>query len=325
MNITKFFNATLIVLLSLIVLNCKKDSNTTLSDRDKVLQDYKNIYLATNTYTTGWTGNTANCVAGIVSDDFQNKTLQRLNYFRNLVGLPSISGFSSLKNSKCQQGALMCNANGTLNHSPPTTWSCYTTEGFEATSHSNLAGGAVGPSAITLFINDYGSGNTACGHRRWLLYPRMKIMGHGSTNGYDCIMTLSETSSDYTSTYPANMPEFISWPPKNYVPAPLVFGRWSFSIPSADFTSTTITMTDAGNSNVSLNIVSFNAYGYGDITIVWEPIGINNASTKDVTYDVKVNNVKVSGISKNYEYKVIIVPVNGLKKGDGEGANYKIL
>ena len=293
-------------------------------EKVKVLNDYKNIYLSGNTYTINWTGNTANCLAGSVSNDIQNQTFQRINYFRNLVGLPSITNFSSDKNAKCQLGALMLNANNTLNHTPPPTWSCFTSDGYEATSHSNIAMGMVGPSAITGYMNDFGSSNTACGHRRWILYPRMKIMGHGNTNSYDCLMTLSEVSGDYTATYPANMPEFISWPPKNYVPSALVFARWSFSIPSADFTNTAITMTDALNANVSLNIVSSTANGFGDNTIIWEPAGINLSSSSDVTYNVKVNNVLVGGKTMNYSYSVVIIQTNGLKKAEVSENNSKI-
>lgn len=317
----------LFAFFAVTLITCKKDNSTeetVLSARDQVLQDYKNIYLASNSYTSAWSGNTASCTPGTVSDDFQNKTIQRINYFRNIVGLPSIEGFNAAKNTKCQQGALMCQTNKELNHKPPSTWTCYTADGYQATSHSNLAMGATGPGAVTLYINDFGSGNAACGHRRWILYPRMKIMGHGSTSGYDCLMTLSETGSDYSS-YPANMPEFISWPPKNYVPAPLVFGRWSFSIPSANFNSTTVTMTDGANNNIPLTIVSYKDNGYGDNTIIWEPTGIITNSKTDVTYNVKVNNVIVSSIAKNYEYNVIIVKPATKKKAEESQANFEVL
>ena len=215
----------------------------------------------------------------------------------------------------------MCDANSALNHYPPNTWNCFTSDGYAATSHSNLAEGAVGPDAITLFINDFGSNNTSCGHRRWILYPMMKNMGHGCTDSYDCLWVIG----DNYSSYPANMPAFICWPPQNYVPATLVFDRWSFSVPNADFTNTTITMTDASNNNISLNIVSNNANGYGDNTIVWEPNGIITTSSNDVTYNVKVNNVKTGGKLMNYSYSVIIIQPVGLKKAVDLENKYKIL
>lgn len=268
--------------------------------RKKVLDDYKNIYLQSAVTNVGWTGNATNCDAGTIPDEVQNKVLSRINYFRKLVGLAGDITFDAAKNAKCQQGALMTTANGQLNHYPPSTWKCYTTEGKDACGNSNLYLGVTGSNAITGYIEDPGTSNNACGHRRWIIYSKAKIMGHGSTSNSDVLWVLGGSQT------PAQLPEFIAYPPKNYVPAPLVFSKWSFAIPAADFTNATVSMRDSTGNNINLSVVSKSDNGYGDNTIVWTPTGIITNSAADIKYDVKIKDVKVGGVLKEYTYKVII-------------------
>jgi hypothetical protein len=298
-------------------------SFTTAKDpaRQKVLMDFNNIYIPTQTFTVGWTGSTSSCNPGTVSPEVQNKTIQTINYFRTLVGLPGDIILDNDESIKAQVGALMCTANNELNHKPPNTWLCFTTDGYDATSHSNLAWNAVGPAAIRLYINDFGTGNEMIGHRRWVLFSKLAVVGHGCTNNYDDLYVIGKAKP----SLPPNMPEFVSYPPKGYIPAPLVFGRWSFSIPSADFTNATVTMTDQNSGNVTLTVISKTANGYGDNTIVWEPVGINTSSSTDVTYNVKVNSVKVGSDTKNYEYNVIIVKPGTKSNGEEDYSNSKVL
>jgi len=64
----------------------------------------------------------------------------------------------------------MMDANNSLNHNPPTSWTCYSAGGAEAASHSNLSLGYNTTSAVTGQMNDDGSNNYFCGHRRWILF-----------------------------------------------------------------------------------------------------------------------------------------------------------
>jgi hypothetical protein len=47
--------------------------------------------------------------------------------------------------------------------------------------------------------------------------------------------------------------------------------------------------------------------GYGDQTLVWEPLGVLKTDTKDVKYSVIIDNVMVNGLKKKYEYEVNIL------------------
>jgi hypothetical protein len=236
-----------------------------------------------------------------VSTVAREKVLQRINYFRRTAGLPDNITLDLVKNSKCQAAALMMSANGSLSHYPPTSWECYTAAGAEAAGKSNIALGYHSTSAIAAYMNDFGTNNDAVGHRRWILYSRAKVMGDGSTGNAHALWVIGDFGAA-----PVNMPSFIAWPPEGYVPSPLVYGRWSFGIPGASFTSSTVRMTDAQHNPIALQVRPIKN-GYGDNTIVWEPEGIIRNSEADVTYHVAVENVVVGGETKTYFYDVIIV------------------
>ena len=285
-----------------LFLLCRSSSTNSLGseNRSTVLSTYNNDYLQSTVVSLGWTGSVSGCIAGTTSDDSQTKTLNRINFFRNRVELGNVS-WDTTTFSKTQEAALMMKANNTLNHNPPSTWTCYTSDGANAAGSSNLAG-SHSADAITAYMQDAGSNNTAAGHRRWILYSRAQTMGSGNTDTSNALWVIG----NFASSYPSSMPTFISWPPKGFIPRQLVFDRWSFSVPAADFTNATVTMTAADNSNISLSKEPI-AVGYGDNTIVWIPTGINTSSKSDILYTIKISNVIVSGVTKSYEYTVNII------------------
>lgn len=289
-------------------LSCKEKESAPdplAAARQKVIDDYNNNYLGSNLASSGWTGNTASCIAGTVSAESHAKTLQRINYFRRQVGLNDNITFDTTKNRKCQEAALMMTSNGALNHTPPTSWKCYTADGAAAAGASNLSSGSHSSGAITQFMQDFGSSNQAVGHRRWILYSRAIQMGHGSTHSNSALWVIGGAAPKP----PANMPAFISWPPSGYVPAPLVYARWSFGIPGADFTNTKVEMKNPAGAAMALNIVHFNG-SYGDRTIVWEPTGVKTNITADEAYQVTVKDVKLSdGTIKSFNYSVTLVKI----------------
>ncbi len=300
----------MMVLIAAIIHSCKKDDNNppddepevpVVTERERILNEYTTNYLGSAVTTLGWTGNNTGCVAGTVAADAHSKTLQRIKYFRRMAKLPDDITFDATKNAQCQEAALMMSANSALSHTPPTSWLCYTADGATAAGSSNLALGSHSSGAITLFMQDPGSSNTACGHRRWLLYSKSKVMGHGSTSNSSAVWVTGNSGNT-----PLFTPEYIAWPPSGYVPGPLVYARWSFSIPGAGFAGAAVSMKDPNNNPMSLTVVS-TASGYGDNTIVWEPVGVNTTSATDLTYHVTVSNVTVGGQPKTYNYDVTII------------------
>ena len=71
---------------------------------------------------------------------------------------------------------------------------------------------------------------------------------------------------------PATRDGFVAWRPAGYVPYQVVFPRWSFSYPDADFSQATVTLTCYGQ---TVPIVQESvAEGYGENTLVWAISGM---------------------------------------------------
>jgi hypothetical protein len=272
-------------------------------DRQAVVSLYNNTYLRALAVPAGWTGNASACNAGTTSAAYADATLDMVNYFRAMTRLPAALPHNPTKDAKSQLAALMMTANGSLSHSPPADWKCYSADGAEAAGKSNLALGAAGPAAVALYIRDPGSNNTALGHRRWVLYPRQTEMGTGSTGNANDLWVIGNFG-----TRPAT-PEFVAWPTAGFVPYPLVYARWSFSLntdSSVDFTGATVSMS-RGATPVSLTKLA-NANGYGDNTIAWEPSGLTFAAgMADEPITVDVSGVRVGGVSRDYRYTVTVI------------------
>lgn len=282
------------------------DSTGTGSDvsaqKNAILKLYNEEYVPSILTEIGWTGSVDGCNAGLTPTNTQNKVLQRVNFYRQLVGLPGNVELNLEKSNKCQQAALMSRANNSLSHSPPTTWSCYTADGREASGKSNLSLGSAGSRAIDAYIRDSGSGNYFVGHRRWILYPKLQEIGTGDTDRSNALWVIGDIGPT-----PLNMPDFVAYPPKGFVPQDLVYPRWSFSIPSADFSNAKVTMTDASGNALTLIQEQLNNGGFGDRTLVWVPENIDTSATADVTYTVNITGVKlVSGETKDYSYEVTL-------------------
>ncbi|MFP4344198.1 MAG: CAP domain-containing protein [Anaerolineales bacterium] len=258
----------------------------------------------------GWTGDHATCGAGSTSEAFREAILQRINYFRAMAGLPGNVDFDPSYNEKAQAAALIMSANGDLSHTPDPGWACYSAAGVEAAGKSNLYLGRYGPDAITGYMKDPGAGNGAAGHRRWILYPRQEALGTGdvppvagyaSSNALYVLGTFGER--------PEPRDGFVAWPPPGYVPYPVVFPRWSFSYPNADFSGAGVAMS-SGGSSISVVLEALGS-GYGDNTLVWRPYAMDSYAswpqpTADITYTVEISNVLISSSAYTFTYDVIV-------------------
>jgi hypothetical protein len=277
------------------------------SSRADVVNFWNTVYMASQGVDAQWTGDVGSCDAGTTSAAYHEATLRRINFFRAMVGLPDNVTFDANYSAKCQEAALMMIAEGELEHYPSSSWACYSEDGYQGASHSNIALGRHGPAAIDLYISDTGPSNTAVGHRRWILFPPQLLMGSGSTtathgyyHGSNALWVLG-TRGDR----PAD-PAYVPWPPEGFVPYQVVYGRWSFSHHGADFSPTTVTMTQGG-SPIDLTVVHRGG-AYGDSTIVWEPSGLpSGAPATDTTYDISLTNVIINTELRSFSYSVTII------------------
>lgn len=154
-----------------------------------------------------WSGAVSGCNAGDLGASARANSLRLINLYRFLAELPAVTT-DAARDQKAQECALMMDANNTLNHSPPTSWSCYTSGGAEAAGKSNICSGrAVG--CIDLYMADSGNATTL-GHRRWFLSNQLGPVGIGGTPGGSCHWVIGGSGN-------ANR-AWTAWPPPGPVP-----------------------------------------------------------------------------------------------------------
>ncbi len=286
------------------------------SSRVAVQSSYNLSFAPSATVPMNWTGSINGCVAGATAQTYQNAVALRVNWFRSMAGVPPGITLNAVFSSKDQQAALMFSANNALSHSPPTNWTCYTANAATAAGNSNICIGFFNdPGCIALYMQDFGSGNSEAGHRRWILYPQTQSMGTGdvsASGGNFSGNGLWVFDGNYGTVRPATRDTFVAWPPKGYVPYQMVWPRWSFSYPGADFTAATVTMTRNGSSPVPVALEPV-ATGFGENTLVWVTDNLNAASPYtpsppafDTVNAVTINNVMIGGTSHMFTYQVIV-------------------
>ena len=236
--------------------------------------------------------------------------IDRVNYYRALVGLPPATLLTGTPTTQAQAAALMMSANNALSHAPPTSWLCYSANGATGAANSNLALGISGVAAIDGYMSEPGAGNSAAGHRRWILYPPRAAFGTGDV---PTSASSNPRANDLfvfgpTTTRPAT-PNGIAWPPEGFVPyqnLPAGSNRWSLSFPGANFSGATVTMTGPGGSiPVTLETVQ---NGYGDNTIVFRPTGFSYANpVVDRSYTILVSNLSGAGVPASIQYTVTVI------------------
>ena len=287
------------------------------TSRSAVQNFYNSGLLPYIDVASGWTGSIPSDIPGTTSAAYQNAVLARINWFRSMAGVPPVASLDAGEGAEDQQAALMMSVNNQLSHSPPSTWTDYTAGGATAASHSNLCLGfdlIYDPGCIQLgYIEDIGANNFEVGHRRWILYPQTQVMATGDvtpTTNYSHANALWVFDANLNGTRPATRDTYVAWPPQGYVPYPVVYPRWSFSYPGADFSAATVTMNNGSAVPVRLETL---ATGYGENTIVWVPNGLSTVSlyswpkpASDTTYNVTISNVSINGTPQSFSYSVTI-------------------
>ena len=215
-------------------------------DRAEVLGEY-NAEFDRVEPAMGFTGDVGSCAYGTTDEAFRASVFARVNWYRRMAGLDTVTE-SATFSARNQQGALMMAAEGSLSHSPGGGWACHTADGALAASKSNLALGLSGLDAIDAYMQDFGAGNTKVGHRRTILYPQVQEMGTGDVPfgpGHWASNTLYVFDANLWDARPdvREDRDFVSWPPSGYVPPETTWGRWSFSLARADFSSASVTVT----------------------------------------------------------------------------------
>ena len=313
------------------------------SNREEVRTFFNAIYWASNYATIDWTGSFTpfpgtgtrtfeeiSPLAGDTSDLFKEAVLLRINFYRAMAGIPADIIFVDDLNQAAQMAALIMSGNDNISHFPLLAgFSNYlSADGIQGAADSNLAIGSYGPDSVDGYMQDKGSGNTAVGHRRWLLYPPMLEMGTGDVPGGEIpAEAQANTPGDSTTVRRANaihvfssnnfgaLPDidfpYVAFPQEGYVPYHIVYPRWSFAIDGANFSAASVSMTRDG-SPIAVAIEPYDAPGLGSNTLVWvyDGLNANNSHThakpdSDVTYSITIDGIQ-NAPETSYTYNVTV-------------------
>ena len=222
---------------------------------------------------SGWTGSSASCTVGTESQASLDATLQAVNAFRSVAGLSPVTLDPTLNAKALAAAALMRAGNENvsppkgLSHSPVPAWPCYSPAGAAGAGSSNLALGASGASAISLYVDD--GGVDSLGHRRWVLDPAETAFGSGSTGMTNALAVFGGP----TATVPAGRQ--VPWPPAGAIAASWLPATWSVSVggtlEAIDLTAPQVTMTlDGAPVAISSTTDLGTDYGTGH-TLAWVP------------------------------------------------------
>jgi hypothetical protein len=131
------------------------------------------------------------------------------------------------------------------------------------------------------------------------------VMGTGDMpygSGYPDTNALRVFDSHMWDTRPPTRDNFVAWPPPGYVPRPVVFPRWSFSYPGANFSAASVLVTSGGASVPVTKLPIAN--GYGENTLAWEMSGLSG--TSDKSYQVNILNAAIGGQARSFAYTVVL-------------------
>lgn len=275
----------------------RASSGINTSQRASVAAAYKKL-VAAERITPRWSGSTSTCRPGSESAASKSATLKAINFFRGMVQLSPVS-LAEKWNAQALRSSLLMSARGQITHTPSKSGRCWSSAARTAAGTSNLYLGVTGARAIRGYMTDPGSGNTAAGHRRWILQPSTAVMGTGSTSNANTLKVIgTKTASRYSS------PAWMEWPSAGYFPAPLEpAGRWSLSSSTADFRSAKVAVKNSAGKKLKVHPYKV-ANGYGPNTLVFKVAGVKKpARGKVAVYTVTVSHIKHAA-SSSYTYKV---------------------
>ncbi len=190
-----------------------------------------------------WSGNVNSCDAGQISQIGQDNTLKLVNLYRFVAGQAPVTQDAQMS-AGAQQCSLMMDANNALSHSPPPNWNCYTQQGADSASSSNIAT-TPAVQAVDLYMVDPGN-ETTMGHRRWILGNWIGPVGIGGTDSYSCLAVNGDGTPGA---------DWVAWPPPGIFPLSAVDPSWTdidetgwtIQSDSYDFSGATVTITKGGN------------------------------------------------------------------------------
>ncbi len=277
----------------------------------------------------------SNCNEGVLKNSEKQKAFEAFNYIRSIHGLKPLQ-YSSAYDNEVAKSALISVANALLDHFPKSSYQCYTQEGYNGSSTSNLyLGAAISPSSVVetekgiqVWIIDKNVSDI--GHRRNMLNPFLKYTSFGRVDGYSKAqsnlfltgMSLKVHQFPEYHNLSDWMNDFVAYPvndyPSNYFDASWYLSftviadkssPWNNDDKAIDFSQATIQITDPSNNQLTISDIKYDYLGYGvPNCLYWKASTIQ----KEVKYTVTISNVKVNGSPRTFTYwfKITDTPPN---------------
>lgn len=228
------------------------------------------------------------CSVGGTPTATQRRTIAAVNYARRMVGVDPVRLDAGLSRD-AQRAALIQHALGYLTHTPASDAPCWSAVGSRAAGQSNLASGYEGAATVLAYLADPGAGNTAAGHRRWLLAPATEAMGTGQVGAFNALLVVppDRLRSDANPS-----PAWIRWPTAGWFPVEMEPGRrWSLSStrPGLDLRRATVHVKVGGKAVEVRRYAPQAGYG-GQSALVWDllqPISVPADGVRVATVTVR--------------------------------------
>lgn len=270
--------------------------------------------------------NVQSCYEGVLKDAEKAEILNYVNFIRSIHGLKPVQ-YDLNGDIYAQKSSLIMAANSALSHQPPTSWSCYSNDGYYGADNSNLhlnrgSSNTLNPKSIESIIGwmiDDKSGNAPdrCGHRRAIINPFLTSIAFGRVDGksnvdnYYC-SAMSLLYLDRVNGGIQDRPvEFVAYPFQNY-PIELVNKSWYLSFSpiydysswsrntNIDYSNAQVTVTDENGNKMNVHSYVYDAEGWGAVhnNFRWKVDGMQN----EIKYTVNIKGIVVNGQTKEYEY-----------------------
>lgn len=266
--------------------------------------------------------NISTCTSGKIKQSTKDRILKYVNDIRAIHKLDLVT-YATAGDNDAQEAALICTANGTITHTPPTNYACYSAAGYKGCETSNLyiymsSGQDNIDSETSIDALMIDENVPSLGHRLSIINPFLTKIAFGRVDGRPKsgqaqswnVSSMTLKYQDYVDG-PTSV-DYVAYPQNNY-PTRLFDKSWflSFSaianktfwggnFQSVNFLNAKIKVEKNGQS-LTTSEISFNNNGNGSMgnCLQWKVAGLQN----DTEYDVTISNVLVNGTAKTFTYK----------------------
>jgi uncharacterized protein YkwD len=270
--------------------------------------------------------NVGSCFEGVLKDSEKQEILNYVNLIRSLHNLVPVT-YDYTGDSYAQKASLIQVANSFLSHTPPTSASCYSDDGYYGSENSNLflyqmPGGSSdvdSKDAVTGWMWDNNSANAQdrCGHRRAIINPFVTEISFGRVDGQSNVANswgigMALKYMDHVDGDISTRPiDYVAYPYQSY-PIELVDKSWYLSFSpfydmtgwykntNVDYTNVQISVTKEDGTPLNVNSIIYDFEGWGAVqnNLRWKVDGLQD----EVKYIVDIKNIVVNGQNKEYNY-----------------------